>query len=553
MEISPSLFSKYLRSNVLPTTRVRPSAGGRFLTRAGTLTYSPASVDPLQASGGFNSVVELSAARCRQQAARAIFPVPLERSISVDALTSMLKDAPPGGSLASLLRPTMGLTDPDSLGFRLTLALAGLTFADQETIVLSFSVSLWFVSQATSPQEIPTGTVNQFPDLTRLMQSGGTAAIPAFTAVSEVGPTLPGLNRMGPGALSASAAGGNSSQMLPTGQPVLDDSVSRTRFIGSFGAELRAPMIHRDEATRCQTRVFVNLRLAKWSESLPPRPAAGQPSNDILLVHDASFSNWTAGATALLQAPLDLPITPTLSLVGPNPGSISVTEITNFDVRAFAVFDASGFAPALAVAFDVMPGCHGIIEDVRHFIGPNPYGLVSDEFVVDSVFRHRWNQGGFDRRIELQVPVKATVSRNGNVQLEDATLFGHQDLLTLDFTSLTTNSNTRTDCIFFGGLAQSVPTSVRLIADGQTFDASQVDLGPAQLTHWGVGGIVDVNATPAADPEIQDFQLKAQRDGGQPIGYPFAFVPSSNPLTYARIDGISRYVMFLGNLPANLD
>src|SRR5262249_9050599 len=162
--------------------------------------------------------------------------------------------------------------------------------------------------------------------------------------------------------------------------------------------------------------------------------------------------------------------------------------------------DPSGFEPALAVAFDVMPGCHGIIDDVRHFIGPNPYGVISDEFIVDSVFRHRWNIGGFDRRIEMQAPVQVMVNRNGQQQLEDAVAYGHQDLLPLDHASITTNSNLRTDCIAFGGQAQVVATSVRLAADGQTFDASQVDLGPADPVRWSVQALADPATDLAADP-----------------------------------------------------
>src|SRR5262249_27433763 len=143
------------------------------------------------------------------------------------------------------------------------------------------------------------------------------------------------------------------------------------------------------------------------------RPAAGQPPNEIFLFYDGFFLNLKSIATTLLNAPLDLPFTTTPSLLGPQPGGFFFSEISYFQGRAFAVFAPPGLEPALAVAFDVMPGCHGIIEDVRHFIGPNPYGLVSDEFVVDRVFRHRWNLGGFDRRIELQLPMQVMVSRNG--------------------------------------------------------------------------------------------------------------------------------------------
>lgn len=550
MEITPGLFARYHSSNVLPVERVRSSpSAGTFVARAGAFTYSPASVDPLQASGGFNSVIELAATSCRQQAARAIRPVPLDRSISAAALTTLLNAAPAGGRLALVPTATALLTEQDYRGFRLTLTLAGLTFADSENVILSFAVSLSFVHQAASLPEVPTDTEKEFWDPSWVMQNTGT--IPVFRPMAP-GLRSPAAEEVAPKTARAAEGGRRFLEVQLGDQPLPSEQDLRGVLIGSFSAELRAPLIHRDEASRCATRVFADLRRATWTESLPVRPAAGQPANEVLLVYDALFSNWKSDATALLNAPLDLPLTPTLSLVGPNPGGASVPEITDFAVLAFAVFDPSGFEPVLAVTFDVMPGCHGIIEDVRHFIGPNPYGLVSDEFVVDSVFRHRWNRGGFDRRIEVQAPIQVMVTRNGNPQLEDAVAFGHQDLLTLDHAAITTNSNMRTDCIAFGGQAQSVATSVRLTADGQTFNASQVDLGTPEPTRWGVNGVVGANATWAADPEVRDFQVKAMRDGAQPITLPFAFVDQSNPpkVTYARIEGVTKYVLFLGNLPA---
>jgi hypothetical protein len=67
--------------------------------------------------------------------------------------------------------------------------------------------------------------------------------------------------------------------------------------------------------------------------------------------------------------------------------------------------------------------------------------------------------------------------------------------------------------------------------------------------------MADPAVDPATDPEIRDFQIQASRDGGQPIALPFAFITSSDPptITYARIEGVSKYVRFLGILPNALD
>jgi hypothetical protein len=258
----------------------------------------------------------------------------------------------------------------------------------------------------------------------------------------------------------------------------------------------------------------------------------------------------------MLQAPLDLPLTPTVSLVGANQGGAPVPEITDFEVRVFAVFDASGFDPALAVAFDAAPGCHGVTEDVSHFIGPNNgYGVVTDEFLVDRVCHHKWNMGGFDRSIGLQATVQVVVTRNGGQSLEDAVVSGYQELLTLDYAAITTDANARSDCITFGGQARIVPVSVRLLTDGQTLSASQVGLGAPLASRWGVNAVLVVGGGLDADPEIRDFQLKAQRDGVHPIAGPFAFYDSRAPVTvtYARVEGISRHLFFLGRMSGALN
>jgi hypothetical protein len=553
MEINLDQFARYFRSNVIPSARVRlEPIGGNYVGRWGVSTYSPGSVDPLQVSGGFNSVVELAAVVCRRQAIRAMHPVPLDRSISVVALGTLLSAAPAGGRLSQVPAATALLTGQDYRGFRLDLALVGLTFADASTVTLTFSAALSFVFQAVSLPKVPTGAVDTHWDPSRVMESLGAALVSTPAPASSQ--ALPRIVSEGRG--DAGPTGRRRRPVATYGNPILpDESQLQNILVGSFTAELRAPLIHRDEPNRCTTRVFADLRRAQWSETLPAQPAAGQPANEVLLVHDACFSGWLADVARILQAPLDLPLSPTLSLVGPNAGGAPVPEITDFGVHASAVFDPSGFEPALAVAFDVMPGCHGILEDVRHFIGPNPYGVISDEFVVDSVFRHRWNRGGFDRRFELQAPIQVMVSRNGKQQMEDAVAFGHQDLLTLDHASIVTNSNLRADCIAFGGQARIVATSVRLDADGSTFDAGQVDLGPADPIPWSVQSIVDPTAAWSTDPQLREFQIEATRDGGQPIAAPFAWITSSNApaITYARIEGISKYVLFLGSLPDALD
>ena len=189
-----------------------------------------------------------------------------------------------------------------------------------------------------------------------------------------------------------------------------------------------------------------------------------------------------------------------------------------------------------------------------HIIGPNGYGVITDEFLVDRVCHHRWNSGGFDRSIGIQAAVLVNVTRNGEQSLKDAVASGLQDLLTLDYAAITTDANARSDCVAFGGEARIVPASVRLLRDGQTLTAAQVGLPGAIDSRWGVNAVLVVGGGLDADPEVRDFQLKAQRDGVEPIAGPFAFYDSRAPVTvtYARAEGISRHLFFLGRLSGPL-
>jgi hypothetical protein len=480
-------LSGYARNNVLPAVRRRPSQIRAYPgTAPPGASFSPDFIHPLRASGGFNSVIELAASTCRSECAFAMNPAAIDRTPAPAALSTLISSADPSGRLAGLAFILGSLSPGQYRAFRLSSVLGQLTFSGAQLAVLDLRVVVSFVY---SPQLL----------------------IP-----------------------------------LPWQTPPQAVAIE----IGSFGVELTAPLSHFDDPTRCSTRVFANLRQAKWTPQLPPRPAAGQPSNDLLLVLDAYFQDWLKNPLPFLHAPLDLPLTPTLSLVGRNPGSAAVPEIADFAVEAFSVTSAFGFEPALAVAFDVMPGCHGAVEAVEHFIGPSPFGVISDEFIVEKIFIHEWNTGGFYRRMKLRMPLQVEVTRNGTAQLEDAVVDGWNQLLTLDFVAIVTDSNTRRDYIALGGHATANPMTVRMVSDGQTLAASAVGLGPQPLP-W----IVALNAAASgeldADPDTRNLQLKAYSDGLDHIARPFAFADLANPppITYTRVEGVSRHVFFLGNLP----
>ena len=274
--------SRHIRANVLPSTRVRPSApSGRFVAGLGGAAYSPASVDPLQASGGFNSVIELAAASCRLQAGRAIHSGFLDRGITADELGDLVDAAAPAGRLAQLPAATALLTSQDYRGFRLSLTLAGLTFADARTVTLSFQVAMSFVCRESSMPEAPMLTEGRVLDA-----AGPIEALNAISRVGRVGglvesPVVARMMAMAASAPSESARSsvGSLRDVFSPGAAVPAAQDLHSVWIGSFVAELRAPLIHRDEAGACRTRVFADLRRAAWtSPCRPGRPWASRPA-----------------------------------------------------------------------------------------------------------------------------------------------------------------------------------------------------------------------------------------------------------------------------------
>src|SRR5262245_6950030 len=101
--IHAATMADYARNNVLPASRKVPAQTHGFHSVA-TVLFAPDAIDPLQVSGGFNSVIELSASTCRQQVANALNPIVLDRSLGSTALTDLLTAAAPTGTLAELLR-----------------------------------------------------------------------------------------------------------------------------------------------------------------------------------------------------------------------------------------------------------------------------------------------------------------------------------------------------------------------------------------------------------------------------------------------------------------
>lgn len=236
-------------------------------------------------------------------------------------------------------------------------------------------------------------------------------------------------------------------------------------------------------------------------------------------------------------------LTPTISLAGRNPSKTNITELPEFEVRVFHV----GARPnqALAAAFDLMPGCKGIIEDVQHFIGDRDYGVISDEYLVERICKHKWRLGGFDRRITIERPIKIT--RDGRE--EDAYLHGILQFNSLDYVTIETDSNTRTDYIRLGGMSEGIPQYIRL-RDGTIVGPDQVDFGNPQTTPWSLFTTLSVTPVWSPDPEVREIQLRAHLDAYRHLARPFARFPDWMYVVYTRVEGVTKFIFVLGELPS---
>jgi hypothetical protein len=540
----------YQQANVLPSARVRPNESiAPLRTVGGTLGFVPGRIDPLQAAGGFNSVVELSAGTCLGSARNAMANVPLDETLAPADLTALAQTGASDGPLAAVGQMLPSLPADDYRGFRLTLNPDGLSFPDAHTVVIAFAVQIDFVRAVPllpppgNPWRNPAWRI-PIPD-PALFGSHMPEPTPYAMAFERSAPIEP---RAMSFAERLPAGGGR-----VAGTTGAVENLAATP-IGGFRATLEAPIKHVDDVARCRSRAFADLRQAQWTETPPPAPQGNEAPSDLRLVYEACFAHWIDQASQLIEGPLDLPLSPTISLVGRNAAGAAVPEIPDCVVHVFPV-QAATSAQALVFAFETAAKCHGVDASVQHFIGPYPYGVISDEYIVGGVLHHKWNRGGFDRSINIQNNTQVKVKRNGHEGLEDATVFGYEELDTLDTVAITTESNTRQDYIKLGGQAEVVATSLRMAADGQTFGPGDVDLGPVQAAQWGFLANVDLNRPLESDPELRDTQLKAEHDGTRHLARPFAFFADSGAgvqVVYSRVEGVSKQVFFLGDVDPTL-
>ncbi len=482
-----------------------------------------------RASGGFNSVMEFAARSCVRWFISQIATPEMTMPVSPTALAQFR---------ASLSRPfddsylnnlPIAASDP-SYGLGLSWSVADLEFKDPHQVCITYHGELDLLQQApvvpirppvwrSTPTTIGPAAAAEEP---RVQAASGPAVarVPAIVSSAFGG---------------ASAAPGGAFALIG-GRP--QPPLVFLHTIGPLQAVLCCDYKLVDDPALTRCSVYADLPTAQVAVTPPP--------GDVALLFDhflrpASATQLNTWFTTVTTNPN---LTPLLSLVGSDNAG-SVPELPDFEAVAFHV--GSHPRQALVIAFNLSPGCQGTIEDVQQFLGSEDFGVISDEVLVEAVFKHKWNQGGFYRQFAIQNQV--VIKRNGDQQ--NATLNGTLVLDSLDFVRIETEANTGTDYVRIGGSATITPTSLQL-EDGTIVGPDKANLGDPQSAPWSVYTNFGIDPPLSSDAQLRAFQIQAHDDAYQFIARPFAASPADTAavqIDYARTEGVPQRVFFLGMLP----
>jgi hypothetical protein len=302
-------------------------------------------------------------------------------------------------------------------------------------------------------------------------------------------------------------------------------------FLGSSVLSLDTTYTAAVEAPLARVDVYVNLGGA-LTHDLPP--------GDLKRLYPLVFGPDGRDLDRHLLHSSRAHLTPTVCLMGRDGVNAPVT-FENFDVAVFPV--GTGHVP-LAVACNVKPGCHGIMDEVQNFTGGCDYGVISDEVVVAKLFKHKWQLNGFLRTIPLSRNVQ--IKHNGN--LEDAVVFGSLQLDSLDIVAIDVDANRRSDGIKIIGSGKITPQGVRL-QDGRTVGPDEVDLGDAQQVAWGYFSWPSIDPPLPVQQSMRSLVLAAYRDAYRHMACPFARFPDDGvEVLYTRTEGVTKQVLVVGDI-----
>jgi hypothetical protein len=229
---------------------------------------------------------------------------------------------------------------------------------------------------------------------------------------------------------------------------------------------------------------------------------------------------------------------PTISLTGRNVPVQVATE--------FPAFDAVLTTPdsnTLAVCMTVQPGIQGSVASVQNFVGDEEYGVISDAYVVERVFKNQWRLGGFMRSLTTAVNVMI----NYKNQIQPATITSLLNLSSLDNVELVTDSDTRSDCLLVGGAASGTIQSVTLQDNTKVTPQNPT----IDISNWGLLTQPSVSPPALSNAQAQAYSTEFGRSGYRHIACPFAADPidSGGPTVhFGELDAALQRVGFLGYL-----
>ncbi|MCB2376963.1 hypothetical protein LGH70_05185 [Hymenobacter sp. BT635] len=509
--------------------------------------YNPREVHVNRVTGGFNSAVQVAASYCLRSYAERI---------DADSVSIIARRR--GAVLTTALEQLRDeLTDPfwatfvpeptKAYGIGYSPRPVSMSFAEPGSVTILFRADLALLVESRKLNP-PGGPVPQFPGgfnplgpvsatLSANLPAGNPAPVALPVAEAAGDPTPVATH---PQFLPGAFAGSLVNTVL---NPVeLEVPLQVQRVLGTVEVTLKARLRWTAHKPQKSVDILLDLRQAEVTVN----PGAG----DARALYEELLAPLEPLLASHLAPHADIPLTPTISLIGRNTGFIGVPELPQFEVRVFPV--QRGSRQALCAAFDVVPGCQGIIEDVEHFIGASDYGVIHDEYVVERVIRHKWNQGGFDRSVGVARKVSLRVKRDGRDRDEDAWVYGRLLLDSLDEVALQPHADLRGDLLLLSGQARGVADRVVLTTDGTVLTPENADLGPPEAATWAVNLAASLTLPWEPDAELRDFRQRAHTDGLRHLARPFARFPFTYlmpDVEYVRTEAVLKRMFFLGQLP----
>jgi len=515
-----------VQDNVLKVNR--PASVSGAIDIGGILCVSPDFLKLHAASGGFNTVVEFSENTCLRWFIHATpsndYLVPL-LEVELQKLVSSGPDSATVTDLLDLVQATR--STQYYLGIRWKPVSLQLTAAKEISVTYQGTLALLELTPQQQAGAVKLDRLEPLPDIDTIATHDADAD--AMTA------SLPPLHDVIDWPLGHSPFAEFIAARL---WGKVRDGLVPKRILGNIKARLRCPYQVRSERERLRAWVTTNIDTA----SVEIEPVAA----DIAPLVDQYVARRTGPGPSMfayIASVQDIRIAPTLCLVGYDT-ALKVATLPDFEALAFAVSD--GGRQALAVCFDCAPGCKGTIELVQHVIGDADYGVITDELVVESLFLHKWQRGGFLRTLAFYNPVTVDMS-DGSQQT--AHLAGRMALTSLDAARIDIDANREIDHILIGGNATVTPAYLHL-QDGRRIPASEVGLDEPMETTWSVFTDLAIKPAYSADAQMRAFQVRAYLDAYRFVCKPFAYLPSDMLVAsqYVRVDGISRRILFLANL-----